>query len=184
MTIRIVPADWESFQAVMGDKGGCGGCWCMLWRLSKKQMDAGMGEPNRLAMKALFDAGHVPGLVCWNGDDPVGWIQVDQRTAFPRLETSRILKPVDDRPVWSISCFLVDKKHRKRGLSTRLLTAACGFVKEQGGTIVEGYPIDTPKKNYPSVYAWTGMVGAFRKAGFTEVARRSATRPIMRKLLT
>lgn len=183
MDIKIAPADWNSFQAVMGEKGGCAGCWCMLWRLPKKQMDAQMGEPNRLAMKAIFDAGHVPGLVCWNGENPVGWIQVDRRTAFPRLEKSRVLKPVDDQPVWSVSCFFIDKKFRKWGLSTRLLKAACVFVKERGGGVLEGYPIDTPKKNYPAVYAWTGMVGAFKRAGFTEVARRSATRPIMQKPL-
>lgn len=184
MTIRIVPADWDSFQAVMGDKGGCGGCWCMLWRLSKRRMDTQMGEPNRLAMKAIFDAGHIPGLVCFIGQDPIGWIQVDRRASFPRLQKSRVLKPVDDQTVWSISCYFIDKRHRKTGLSTQLLTAAGAFVKERGGTILEGYPIDPPKKNYPAVYAWTGIIGAFKKAGFSEVARRSATRPIMRLLLT
>ncbi len=179
----IAPANWDSFQAVMGEKGGCGGCWCMLWRLEKRQMDAQMGEPNRRAMKAIFDAGHIPGLICRHGETPVGWIQVDERTTFPRLEHSRVLKPVDDKPVWSVSCFFIDRKYRRQGLSAQLLEAACTFVKERGGAIVEGYPIDTPKTSYPAVYAWTGMVGAFRKAGFHEVARRSATRPIMRKIL-
>ena len=42
---------------------------------------------------------------------------------------------------------------------------------------------DTPRERYPAVYAWTGFVQAFRDAGFEEVARRSETRPIMRKVL-
>ena len=181
--IDIRPADWTGFKTVMGDKGGCGGCWCMLWRLSKKDMDAGMGTGNRRAMKAIFDSGHVPGLVAWHGSEAVGWIQVDARAAFPRLDSSRVLKPVDDKAVWSVSCFLVDKRFRRQGLSTQLLQAACAFARARGATILEGYPIDTPKASYPAVYAWTGFAGTFREAGFEEVARRSNTRPIMRKRL-
>lgn len=155
----------------------------MLWRLSKGEMDVGMGEGNRRAMQAIFDSGHIPGLIAWHDCEAVGWIQVDNRAAFPRLETSRVLKPVDHKAVWSVSCFLVDKRFRRSGLSARLLRAACTFAREQGATILEGYPIDTPKASYPPVYAWTGFAGAFREAGFEEVARRSATRPIMRKYL-
>ena len=184
MTFDIRPADWQGFTQVMGEKGGCGGCWCMLWRQSKKQMDANSGEGNRLAMKKLFGSGRVPGLIAWHDERAVGWIQVDQRSAFPRLESSRILKPVDAQAVWSISCFLIDKQFRRQGLSTKLLLAACEFAGQQGATIVEGYPIDTPKSSYPALYAWTGFVAAFRQAGFKEVARRSETRPIMRKWLT
>lgn len=181
--VDIRPADWDSFTAVMGEKGGCGGCWCMLWRLSKRDMEAGMGDGNRRAMKRIFDGGHIPGLVAWHDDEAVGWIQVDERSVFPRLDASRVLKPVDEKAVWSVSCFLVDKRFRRKGLSAQLLRAACEFARERGAVILEGYPIDTPKAGYPAVYAWTGFVGAFREVGFEEVARRSATRPIMRKQL-
>ncbi|WP_259650602.1 GNAT family N-acetyltransferase [Roseobacter sp. OBYS 0001] len=183
MTFDIRPADWSSFSTVMGDKGGCGGCWCMLWRRTKKEMDAGIGDGNRRAMKALFDEGHVPGLVAFQGDEPVGWIQVDKRTAFPRLDSSRVLKPVDEHPVWSVSCFMVHKAFRRQGLSLLLLNAACEWAQKQGALVIEGYPIDTSKAKYPPVYAWTGFWGAYRDAGFIEVARRTETRPIMRKTL-
>jgi GNAT superfamily N-acetyltransferase len=183
MTFDIQPADWPGFTEIMGEKGGCGGCWCMLWRRSRGEMAAGMGEGNRLAMQSLFAKGQVPGLVARLDGAAVGWIQVDERAAFPRLATSRILQPVDDAPVCSISCFLVDKRFRKRGLSRDLLQAACRFAAERGAKVIEGYPIDTPRRNYPPVYAWAGFVRAFLDVGFTEVARRSPTRPIMRKHL-
>lgn len=183
MTFDVRPADWSSFETVKGEKGGCGGCWCMLWRLPKPEMDAGLGAGNRAAMKRIFDDGHVPGLIAFDEDRPVGWIQIDRREAFGRLEKSRILNLVDERPVWSISCFFIDKSYRRQGLSAELLAAAGDFVRKRGGDCLEGYPIDTPKPNYPPVYAWTGFVGAFRRAGFVEVARRSPTRPIMRKML-
>ncbi|MDP6567647.1 MAG: GNAT family N-acetyltransferase [Alphaproteobacteria bacterium] len=181
--IDVREATFEGFQAVMGEKGGCGGCWCMLWRLPKKQMDAQMGEGNRLAMRAVFEAGEVPGLVAHADGVPIGWIQVAPRAAFPRLENSRVLKPVDDQEVWSVACFLVDRAHRRQGVALALLNAACDFAGQAGGRILEGYPVEPRKSPYPPLYAWTGFAATFRAAGFEEVARRSETRPIMRKRL-
>jgi GNAT superfamily N-acetyltransferase len=181
--VDIGPATWPTFEAVMGANGGCGGCWCMLWRRTAKEMEAGKGDGNRRAMRRIFEDGHVPGLVAMSGDAPAGWIQIDRRSVFPRLASSRVLKPVDNEDVWSISCFFVEKRFRRQGLSVRLILAAVEWAKSQGASIVEGYPIDTPRAKYPPVYAWTGFAGAFRDAGFVEVARRSETRPIMRKSL-
>ena len=134
----IRPADWQSFEAVMGERGGCGGCWCMLWRCSASQWEAGRGQGNREAMKEIFDAGHVPGLVALHEGRAIGWIQLDERAAFPRLERSRILRRVDDARVWSVSCFLVDRQFRRQGLSLALLRAACDWARERGAGILGG----------------------------------------------
>ncbi|SIO34654.1 Acetyltransferase (GNAT) family protein [Rhodovulum sp. ES.010] len=183
LAIEIGPATWPTFEAVMGANGGCGGCWCMLWRRTAKEMEASKGDGNRRAMRKIFEDGAVPGLVAMSGDAPAGWIQIDRRAAFPRLASSRVLKPVDDEDVWSVSCFFIEKRFRRQGLSRRLLRAAVDWAGSQGAPVVEGYPIDTPRAKYPPVYAWTGFAQAFRDAGFVEVARRSETRPIMRKRL-
>ena len=181
-TIVPLTADrWADFEALMGPKGGCGGCWCMLWRLSKADYDAQAGAGNHEAMKAVVAEGPPPGLLAYDGETAVGWVSVAPRAAYPRLERSRVLKPVDERAVWSVSCLLIAKSHRCRGVGTALLEAACDFVAEQGGTLVEGYPIAPTKTPYPAVYAWTGFEAMFRRAGFAEVTRRSATRPIMRR---
>jgi GNAT superfamily N-acetyltransferase len=87
---------------------------------------------------------------------------------------------VDDRPAWSVSCLFVRKDQRRKGLSVRLLRAAVEHVKGQGGSIVEGYPVQPKAETMPSAFAWTGLASAFRAAGFREVARRSDTRPVMR----
>ncbi|MDJ0944277.1 MAG: GNAT family N-acetyltransferase [Kiloniellales bacterium] len=184
LDIRPATAErWPDFEALLGERGGCGGCWCMLWRLQRREFEAQGGAGNRAAMKALFEAGAEPGLIAYDGALPVGWCSVASRTAFPRLERSRVLKPVDDREVWSLSCFLVRKSHRNRGVSRALLQAAGDFVRARGGRILEGYPIDPKTTPYPAVYAWTGLASAFRAAGFEEVLRRSETRPILRKRL-
>ena len=105
-------------------------------------------------------------------DDAVGWIRIDRRSAFPRLASSRTLKTVDDQDVWSFSCFFIDKKFRRQGLSLELLNAAIDRAKIQGASLVEEYHIDTPKENYPPVHAWTGFFETFKKGG---VCRGGAT---------
>ena len=182
--LPATPARWTDFEALLGQRGGYDGCWCMLWRLERKDFEAQSGAGNRAAMKALFEAGAEPGLIAYDGDQAVGWCSVAPRTDFPRLERSRVLRAVDDREVWSLSCFLIRKSHRNRGVSRALLAAACDFVRARGGRILEGYPIDPKTTPYPAVYAWTGLASAFRADGFEEVLRRSETRPIFRKRLS
>jgi GNAT superfamily N-acetyltransferase len=152
-----------------------------MWlRLSRAQFARQKGEGNRKALKRLVDAGRTPGLLAYVNGQPVGWCSVAPREEFPRLETSRTLGRVDDRPVWSVVCFYVAKPWRRRGVTVGLLKAAVESAWRQGATIVEGYPVEPKTPDMPGVFAWPGLVGAFRQVGFTEVARRSATRPIMR----
>ncbi|MCX6825815.1 MAG: GNAT family N-acetyltransferase, partial [candidate division Zixibacteria bacterium] len=97
-----------------------------------------------------------------------------------RLENSRVLRPVDDRPVWSITCFFVVKEYRRKGLSTELLKGVIAYCKQKRVKIIEGYPSVPYSDNIPAAFAWTGIPSAFKKAGFKVAARRSARRPIMR----
>ncbi len=154
----------------------------MSWRLSRSEFAKQKGEQNRKAMKHIVDAGEIPGIIAYADNEPVGWCSVAPRKVFSALERSRILKPVDDEPVWSVVCFYVAKQFRHKGVSIELLKAAVEYVKRHGGTIAEGYPTDTGKQQ-PDVFVYTGLVSAFRQAGFRDVARRSRTRPIMRYVI-
>jgi len=171
---------WEDFEAMFGPRGGTGGCWCMYWRLKHSEYEAQKGDANKQLMKGIIDSGHIPGIIAYAGDQPVGWCSVAPRDEFTRLERSRILKPVDDQPVWSIVCFFIPRKHRRKGVMRQLLTAAVEYAQSQGAKIIEGYPVEPKKDTTPDVFAWTGFAEAFREAGFEEVARRSETRPFMR----
>lgn len=181
--VPLTPDWWADFETLMGPNGGAGGCWCMAWRLRKRVFDAGAGDANRRAMQAIAAEPVAPGLLAYDGDQPVGWISVAPRERFPRLETSRILARIDEAEVWSVSCFLVARSHRRQRVATRLLEAACAFARDHGGTIVEGYPIAPGDAAYPPVFAWTGFEGAFRAAGFETVLKRTPKRPIMRRRL-
>jgi GNAT superfamily N-acetyltransferase len=181
--LKIIPVTedhWSDFETLFGKRGACGGCWCMLWRLPRKEFEKQKGAGNRRAMKAMIAAGKVPGILALSRGKPVAWCSVAPREQFPALARSRVLKSVDKQPVWSITCFFVDKQYRRRGLSAQMVKAAVDYVKKHGGSVVEAYPVDPRKDKMPDVFAWTGLASAFVKAGFKECARRSETRPIMR----
>jgi GNAT superfamily N-acetyltransferase len=175
----LTPDRWDDLVALFGERGACGGCWCMYWRQTSAQYTERKGAANRRAMQKLVKADETPGLLAYIEGRPVAWCAVAPREVYVRLENSRILQPVDDGPVWSISCFFIAKQQRRTGLSVKLLKAAIDFVRERGGRIVEGYPVEAEKKQ-ADAFVWTGLASSFRKAGFKEVARRSETRPIMR----
>jgi GNAT superfamily N-acetyltransferase len=171
---------WSDFETLFGERGACGGCWCMLWRLRRSEFERQKGEGNRKAMKAIVDSGEIPGILAFSQGQAVAWCSVAPRERFSALARSRILKKVDDVPVWSITCFFVNKNYRRKGLSIQLLKAAIDYVNVQGGKVLEAYPVEPKKDHMPDAFAWTGLASAFVKAGFVECARRSETRPIMR----
>ena len=174
------PDRWPDVERLFGPRGACGGCWCMHWRTSAAAYRRNKGEGNRKALRAAVRGGEVPGILAYAGSEPVGWCAVAPRSAYPRLAGSRILAPVDDRPVWSVVCFFVRRDRRRTGLTVALLRAAAAHARRRGATILEGYPVEPIGTEVPPVFAFTGLAEAFRRAGFRTVARRSPTRPIMR----
>jgi GNAT superfamily N-acetyltransferase len=176
----LTAARWKDLAALFGPRGACAGCWCMWWRLGRSEWQAGKGEGNRRAFRRIVAAGRVPGLLAYAGREPVGWCAVAPREEHPRLARSRTLAPVDDRPVWSITCFFVRRDWRRRGVTRALIAAAVEHVRRRGGRLLEAYPID-PGGATADAWVYTGLASTFLGAGFREVARRSATRPIVRK---
>jgi GNAT superfamily N-acetyltransferase len=171
---------WEDFEKLFGPHGVCGGCWCMFWKMPRKDFLTNRGEGNRLLQKAIVDAGEKPGLLAYIGGNPVGWCAIEPRGNYSGLERSRIFKPIDDLDVWSVSCFYVDRKFRFQGISTALLSAAVGYAGQMGARIVEGYPTEAQEEKMPAPFVYTGLASGFIQAGFKEAARRSAKRPMMR----
>lgn len=174
------PDTWNDFAELFGPKGACAGCWCMLWRLPRKSYEAGKGDGNRDAMRALVDSGVQPGIIGYLDGVPAAWCSVGPRPDFPGLERSRILQAVDQQPVWSLTCLFIHKNYRRQGLSGKMIAAAAGFARQQGATILEAYPVEPKLDKMPDVFAWTGIAAPFLKAGFREVARRSEGRPVLR----
>jgi GNAT superfamily N-acetyltransferase len=171
----------------------------MWWRLVRSEYERCKGEKNRRSLMGLVVGGKIPGLLAYRGGDPVAWVSLGPRESFAALERSRILKRVDEEPVWSIVCFYIPKAQRGKGLTGRLLGAAIEYAGSPGvhdrmtpeaagspaarygaGLTLEAYPIDPKGKRVVDSFAYTGFASTFARAGFVEAARRSPTRPIMR----
>jgi GNAT superfamily N-acetyltransferase len=174
---------WPDLESLFGERGACGGCWCMTWRLPRADWDAGRGEGNKRVLRSLAKEGAPLGVLAYSGDEAVGWCAVAPREVYVRLQKSRVLAPVDDLPVWSISCLFIAKPFRRQGVSVRLIGAATEFARSNGARVVEAYPVVPYSDAMPAAFAWTGTVSAYERAGFREVARRSEARPIMRREL-
>jgi GNAT superfamily N-acetyltransferase len=174
---------WDDFETVMGSNGGARGCWCMHWRLSSEEWMRGKGDGNRAAMREL--AGHrtPPGVVAYLDGEPVAWCGFGDRSDYPRMQRSSVLKPVDDEPVISLTCLLVKKGHRGDGLSSALITAVCDYLADTAKTrTIEAYPVEPAGgRKAGADNAMTGIASAFLDAGFTEVARPKTDRPVMRR---
>ena len=179
----LTPELWDDFTRLFGDVGACGGCWCMHWRLTAATFNANRGNGNKGLMHQLVQQQHPTGILAFDGTVAVGWCAIAPRKEYIRLTNARVLQPVDDAPVWSVTCFFIAKAYRNKGLSVALLNAAVAFAASQGATIVEGYPVDPQRGKQADVFVWTGLASAFLKSGFTEVLRRSDSRPIMRRTI-
>lgn len=175
--------NWDDFLAVMGPHGGDAGCFCMFNRLTGREFGQNQGDSNRELMQTIVESGQVPGLIGYEGTVPVGWVSIGPRQVFGRLQRSRIAKPLDDREAWAITCFVIPKQHRGRGVATALIEAAVDYARENGATLVEAYPVEPRSDRMPDFWAWMGLASMFEQTGFQEVARRGETRPFMRREL-
>lgn len=186
--ILIAPLDadhWGDLVALFGpERGASGRCWCMWWRVTGRQFDDLGGDGRRDAFAERARLTPPAGLLAYRGGVPVGWIAVAPRTEYGRLDRSPLLKPVDDAPVWSITCFYVDRGHRRTGVTGPLIAAAVELAHAHGAVAVEAYPIDTTAVGGAvDADVFTGTGAMFAAAGFVEVARRRR-RPIVRRDLS
>ena len=167
-------------------------CWCASFRVRGMSFTKYSRDDNRAVLEraARSDArkGRAPGLIAYRDGEAIGWVSLAPREDFERLEHSKVLARVDDRPVWSIVCFVVGRRARGQGVAAAMLSAAVDYARDHGATLLEAYPVDTSEGRIPSANAYGGTLSMFERAGFTEVERRQANssvrpRPIVRRAI-
>lgn len=168
----LTKKNWNKFVRLFGEKGACGNCWCMYYRLKKSDFQEGkVDEGNKNAMKELVWAGKPTGLLGFYEDQPIAWCAFAPRKDFLKLANSRVHKPIDDKLVWSIPCTFIDKKFRKQRVSVELLKGVVNYAKEKGIKILEAYPTIPTQEKLPDAFAWIGLYTSFERAGFEIVDR-------------
>jgi len=182
----IAPLDpdrWDDLENLLDRPGPHRGCWCLWWRMPHKEFGATSGDQHRRRMRQIVRRGGRPGLLGYVDGEPVAWVSLGPRSDFAALESSRLLHRVDDKPVWSVVCFIVRRDQRRQGWMRRLLRAAAQYAAQHGATLLEGYPVECGDRRLTGDSGYTGIASTFRAEGFREVARPRPDRPIMRRSL-
>jgi GNAT superfamily N-acetyltransferase len=192
--LTILPANeasWEDLQAIFGTRDYAAYCQCQRFkvvgwmprdttyeqRVAMLRAQTACGNPN---------AADTSGLVAYVDDEPVGWVAVEPRTAYPKLRTSRVLwsgrdEDKDDDGIWAVTCFVVRKGYRGRGLTYPLAQATIDFARQRGARALEAYPMIThPGKEITWGELHVGARQVFEDAGFKEVSHPTVRRVVMR----
>ncbi len=138
---------WRDLEAIFNATGCTVArqCWCMHYRRSgapKRPSGLTYAQANRAELLALVEAGETPGLIGYRGKTPVGWVSLGPREDYAKLARSPVMKPVDEKPVWSVICFVVPQEYRGQGVARELLDGAIAYAKKRGATLLEAYPVD------------------------------------------
>jgi GNAT superfamily N-acetyltransferase len=181
----LTPDTWDDLEALAERRGSTvlRSCWCMFYRVTGDfGLTVAAGPEHREDLRRVVDDGESPGLVGYVDGEPAGWISLGPRPEYPRLDASRMMRAVDDTPVWSIVCSFIGSDYRGQGVQRRLLGAAVDFARDQDVQTLEAYPVDKAGRS-DNGSMWWGSRSLYEKAGFREVARRSPTRLVMRRTL-
>ena len=176
--------------ALFGQGGDPKWCWCSFYRVRGSTFANSSEAKNRKVLERAVDEldSRAPGLVAYREGEAVGWVSLGPRDDYERLQHSKVLAPIDERPVWSIVCFVVGRSFRGQGVASALLAAAVDYARQHGATLLEGYPVETDGKRILAADAYKGTVGMFERAGFKVVERRqwnrtTPVRPIVRRAI-
>jgi GNAT superfamily N-acetyltransferase len=185
VTIEPATADrWDDVAAVFGTRGDPSRCWCTF--LFADRVDYSDRDANQAHLRGVVAGAPSPGLLAYSGGTPVGWVAAAPRSLFsPRLARSPAMRPLPyEGTVWSVLCFVVPPRHRRKGVAHALLAGAVDRARSSGAAAVEGVPRDDRTgKRWPNPMAYTGTASMFAAAGFTEIERRRDDRVVYRLVL-
>ena len=173
---------WPDFERVVEKHNGVwGGCWCTAFHLKRSEEKEWAGKRRALKEK-LVRADRSHAALVYNESDVVGWCQFGPPLELPgRMSGYGKLDLAS--PDWRITCFFVDRDHRREGVSKVALQGALRMIASEGGGTVDGYPIDTRGKPYSSSFLWGGTHSMFTEFGFHPLGALGASKWIMRKVV-
>lgn len=173
--ISVYPATsdrWEDLLQLFGPVGAYWNCWCLYWRYSAKEFESLKKDEKMVILQNFVnDENYIPGLLAYIDNQPVGWIGFSPRNTFVRLERSRVIKLIDDLPVWSLVCFFISKKSRGLGVSKELILGAINFMEQNSIPGIECYPVDAMGERLSTEASYVGTVEMFEKFGFKVVGQ-------------
>lgn len=161
-------ATWPAYAALIEAHNGVfGGCWCMSFHAVTKK--GRTFEERRDEKRALVAAGRAHAALVFEGEACVGWCQFGSPAELPEIKNRKTytLTQQGPPPAWRITCFFVDRHHRKLGVAAMALGGALDEIGRRGGGTVEAYPEDTSGRMVSPTFLHAGTLAMFEAAGFT-----------------
>lgn len=181
-THPVTPDRFDDLAAVINPNRRATHCWCLSHRIGAKQIEELGGGSREQAMRSLCARDVPPGVVTYRDGTPVGWCNIGARSDIPRLVQSKLIRPVDDVPVWSIVCTVVRSGHRKQGVTQQLIEGAVQWARAQGAPAVEAHPVD-PDGRMDLTMAFVGARAMYERAGFEVIGQTDAVASKMPRLV-
>lgn len=180
-TFPVTPDRFEDFADVINPTRREPHCWCLSHRLRAKDIKE-LGGDRATVMRKLCERENPPGVLTYRDGEPVGWCSVGPRAEIPLLAASKLIRPVDDVPVWSIICIVVRSGHRRQGVSAHLLEGAVKYAASRGAPAIEAHPVDPPGR-MDTTMAFVGTKAMFELAGFRVIGTTDAVASRMPRLI-
>jgi len=165
-------------------------CWCMYHQRASPSV-ANEQRPSRVTRVArnrrqkreLVENGRSHGILVYADGEPVGWCQYGSTEELPRVDNTpgyrALAKGSGTKRLWRITCFTVEKKHRKRGVASLALKAALQAIRNKGGGLVEAYPII----RWGAYRDYLGTVSMFQRERLKIVAPFGKSNVVMRRVI-
>ena len=180
--MRPSAATWEAFADLAERHNGVwGGCWCTWFHTmhDEKTFDA---DDNRALKERLVHEGRAHAALVFDGDEAVAWCQFGSPQELPNMKHRKEYEAeLDSLPDYRLTCFFVDKRYRRRGVSALALQGALDLIAKAGGGVVEAYPQDTGGKKISASFLYSVTRSLFEQAGFSYVRPKGKNHTVMRK---
>jgi GNAT superfamily N-acetyltransferase len=168
-TVRALSPDtWDAFAALVEKHNGVwNGCWC-TWFIAPKAERHGSGRTNREIKQQCVEEGRNHAALVFDGEQAIGWCEYGTPAELPNIHHRKQYDAETTRlPDYRLTCFFVDRDHRRRGVAERALRGALDLIAAAGGGVVEAYPHDIGDQKVTSSFLYNGTRRMFEKAGFT-----------------
>jgi GNAT superfamily N-acetyltransferase len=173
VVFEVRPADvFDDVRKVIGPKRpDANVCWCLSYRIPSRLNRELQGTARGELVAELCRRDPPPGILAYDGDEPVGWAGVAPRAdlnSFARKASK--IPHLDEVPVWTVWCFRVRAGNRGRGIAHALLMGAVDFARSYGAPAIEGYPVDNDGARVDLTMGYVGTQALFERAGFVKAA--------------
>jgi GNAT superfamily N-acetyltransferase len=171
-TKALDASTWDAFAELIERHNGVwGGCWCIGFHA-----EGGVrGSDHRGQKELRVRNGEAHAALVFDGDRCVGWCQFGSPEELPRIKYGKAYRDGVERdahgepvePDWRITCFFVDKEHRKQGVAAVALHGALREIARLGGGVVESMPEDTEGRKTSGSFLFNASLSIFEREGFT-----------------